>query len=69
MLITRWKPLSEKAKQIRDTMEDDDKALILALQENRKEASKPDQSKYAVSTHSMTNGTPSDDIEETGMKS
>jgi DNA gyrase/topoisomerase IV subunit B len=47
--ITRWKALSEKAKQIWDTiMEDNDKALILVLQENRKDASKPDQSKYAV---------------------
>jgi hypothetical protein len=64
MPITRWKALLEKAKQIWDTMEDNDKALILALQENRKEASKPDQSKYAVNTHLLTNGTPSDDIED-----
>jgi hypothetical protein len=46
-------------------MEDDDKALILALQENRKDALlKPDQSKYAVNSHSLTNDTPSDDIED-----
>jgi hypothetical protein len=64
MPITRWKALSEKAKHIWDTMEDDDKALILALQENRKEASKPDQSKYAVNTHSLTNNTSSDGIED-----
>jgi hypothetical protein len=30
--IARWKALSEQAKQIWDTMADDDKALILALQ-------------------------------------
>jgi hypothetical protein len=31
MPIARWKALSEQAKQIWDTMEDADKALILAL--------------------------------------
>jgi hypothetical protein len=31
MPITRWKALLEKAKHIWDTMEDDDKALILVL--------------------------------------
>jgi hypothetical protein len=50
MPITRWKALLEKAKQIWDTMEDDDKAIILALQENRNDTSKPDQSKYSVNT-------------------
>jgi hypothetical protein len=64
MPITRWKALSEKAKQIWDTMEDNDKALILAIHENRKDASKPDQSKYAVNTHSLTTGTSSDDIDD-----
>jgi hypothetical protein len=33
MPIARWKALSEQAKQIWDTMVDDDKALILALHE------------------------------------
>ena len=33
MPIARWKALSEQAKQIWDTLADDDKALILALQE------------------------------------
>jgi hypothetical protein len=64
MWITRWKAFSEKAKQIWDTMEDDDKALILALQENRKDALKPDQSKYSVNTHSFATDTSSDDIDD-----
>jgi hypothetical protein len=54
MPITRWKALSEQAKQIWDTMENDDKALILALQEKRREAPQSDQSKFSVNTHTHT---------------
>jgi hypothetical protein len=42
MPIARWKDLSEQAKQIWDTMADDDKALILALHEKRKEGQQSD---------------------------
>jgi hypothetical protein len=54
MPIARWKALSEQAKQIWDTMADDDKALILALQEKRKETPQSDQSKFSVNTHAAT---------------
>jgi hypothetical protein len=64
MPITRRKALSEKAKQICDTMEDDDKALILALQENWKDTSTPEQSKYSANTHSSTTDKSSDDIND-----
>jgi hypothetical protein len=60
MPITRWKALSEQAKKIWDTMEDDDKALILALQEKRTEAS----SKFSVNTHSTIPDTPSEHIDD-----
>jgi hypothetical protein len=58
MPITRWKSISEQAKTIWDTMEDDDKALILALQEKNKGGSHSDSSKFSVNTHTTT---PSDD--------
>jgi hypothetical protein len=38
MPIARWQALSEQAKQIWDSMTDDDKALILALQEKREKS-------------------------------
>ena len=41
MPIARWKALSAQAQQIWDTMEDDDKALILDLQASRTSTSKP----------------------------
>jgi hypothetical protein len=50
--IARWKALSEQAKQIWDTMADDDKALsILALHEKRKE--KKDHSQTSPSYPSI----------------
>jgi hypothetical protein len=66
MPIARWKALSEQATQIWDTMADDDKALILALQEKRKEAPQPDQSKLSANTHTatLTPDTPSDNIDD-----
>jgi hypothetical protein len=65
MPIARWKALSEQAKKIWDTMADDDKALILALQEKRKEALQSDQSKFSVNTHTSTwtRDIPSDNID------
>ncbi len=52
MPIARWKALSEQAKQIWDTMADDDKALsILALHEKRKE--KKDHSQTSPSYPSI----------------
>jgi hypothetical protein len=57
MPIARWKALSEQAQGIWDTMEDGDKAVILALQENRKTGFKSehpktsDHSKFSVNTH------------------
>jgi hypothetical protein len=50
MSIARWKALSEQAKQIWDTMADDDKALILALHEKRKEGPQSDQSQFSVNS-------------------
>jgi hypothetical protein len=44
------KALSEQAKQISDTMANNNKALILALQEKIKEALQSDQSKFFLST-------------------
>jgi hypothetical protein len=63
MPIARWKALSEQAKTIWDTMEDDDKALILALQEKRKTTPQSDQSKFSVNTH-LTQDTASDNIDD-----
>jgi hypothetical protein len=59
MPIARWKALSAQAKQIWDTMEDDDKALILALQDSRTSTSKskPDSSKYSINSHSLATDT------------
>jgi hypothetical protein len=51
MPIARWKALSEQAKQIWDTMADDDKPLILALYEKRKE--KKDRSQTSPSSLSI----------------
>ena len=57
MPIARWKALSEQAQAIWDTMEDGDKAIILALHEERKKAfashnkPKPDSSKYSINSH------------------
>jgi hypothetical protein len=63
MPITRWKSISEQAKTIWDTMEDDDKALILALQEKNKGGLQSDRSKFSVNTHTtLTSDTPSDDV-------
>jgi hypothetical protein len=66
MPIARWKALSEQAKQIWDTMADDDKALILALHEKRKEGPQSDQSKFSVNTHTatLTQDTPPDNIDD-----
>jgi hypothetical protein len=68
MPIARWKALSEQAKQIWDTMEDAEKALILALQEKRKEGPQSsDQSKFSVNTHTATltqDSTPSDNMDD-----
>ena len=63
-LIARWKALSEQAKTIWDTMEDNDKALILAFQEHRKAAPKSDHSsKFSVNAH-MTQDTPLDAVDD-----
>jgi hypothetical protein len=59
MPIARWKALSEDAKKIWDTMEDADKAKILANQEPRKTALKSDSSKYSVNAH-VTEDAPED---------
>jgi hypothetical protein len=66
MPITRWKALSEQAKNIWDTMADDDKALILALHEKRKEGPQSDPSKFSVNTHTatLTQDTPSNTIDD-----
>jgi hypothetical protein len=66
MPIARWKALSEQAKQIWDTMADDDKALILALHAKRKEGPQSDQSKFSVNTHTatLTQDTLSDNIDD-----
>jgi hypothetical protein len=47
-------------------MADDDKALILALHEKRKEGPQSDQSKFSVNTHTatLTQDTPSDNIDD-----
>jgi hypothetical protein len=47
-------------------MADNDKALILALKEKRKEAPQSDQSKFSVNMHTatMTPDTPSDNIDD-----
>ena len=45
MPIARWKALSAQAQAIWDTMEDGDKAIILALQESRRAAFKSDHPK------------------------
>jgi hypothetical protein len=59
MPIARWKALSEDAKKTWDTMEDSDKATILATQEQRKTAFKPDSSKFSVNAH-LTQEAPED---------
>jgi hypothetical protein len=48
------------------TMVTDDKALILALQEKRKEGPQSDQSKFSVNMHTatLTQDTPSDNIDD-----
>jgi hypothetical protein len=52
MPIARWKALSKKAKTIWDTVEDEDKLLILFLQEKQKEGATPsDRSKFSVNAH------------------
>jgi hypothetical protein len=45
---------------------DKDKALILALQEKRKEVLQSDQSKFSINMHTgtMTPDTPSDNIDD-----
>ena len=69
MPIARWKALSkQEAQGIWDTMEDADKAVILALQENRKAAFKSDHpnsdySKFSVNTH-LTQDTPVDKVDD-----
>jgi hypothetical protein len=54
MSIVRWKALSEQATHIWDIVAEDDKALILVLQEKRKEAAESDQSKLSVNMHTVT---------------
>jgi hypothetical protein len=68
MPIARWKALSEQAQAIWDTMEDGDKAVILALNEDRKKSTashhpKPDQSKYSINAH-LTQDTPVDNVDD-----
>jgi hypothetical protein len=67
MPIARWKALSEKAKTIWDTMEDEDKSLILSLQEKRKEGAPPsDRSKFSVNAHdtALTPAASTDNIDD-----
>ena len=64
MSIARWKALAEQAKTIWDTMEDNDKTLILALQEHRKASPKSDPaSKISFNQH-ITQDTPSDEVDD-----
>jgi hypothetical protein len=58
MPIGRWKALSEQAQKVWDTMEDDDKAKILALHETRKGDLPSAKSKFSVNTHTVTNDIP-----------
>jgi hypothetical protein len=64
MPIGRWKALSEQAQKAWDTMEDDDKAKILALQETRKGALPSAKSKFSVNTHTVTDDMPPDDLDD-----
>ncbi len=69
MPIARWKALSEQAQAIWDTMEDGDKAVILAPHEERKKAfaphnkPKPDSSKFSINTH-MTQDIQPDSVDD-----
>ena len=51
--FTLWKAPSEEAQGIWDTMEDDDKAKILALSEQRKAASHTTSSTVSVNAHDI----------------
>ena len=53
MPIHRWKALSEEAQGIWDKMEDDDKAKILALSEQRKAALHATSSTVSVNMHDV----------------
>jgi hypothetical protein len=64
MPIGRWKALSEQAQKVWDTMEDDDKAKILALHETRKGDLPPAKSKFSVNTHTVTDDIPPDDLDD-----
>jgi hypothetical protein len=59
MPLVRWKAISDKARLIWDTMADDDKVRILALQEQRH-----DPSKILANTHDATHDVSSDNIDD-----